>query len=268
MLNCTLACLFAALVCVACHFGESEEVPADAAPEYLGPYPTAVDPDAGAEGVFIDKVVRVTFNDHLDAHLFAQNRFSLTSGKVSKWLLTYWDPVHKQLVAWPSSNMRRSATWIFALQPGLLGLDGEMVAPGEVTRFRTGAETGDNTPFVTRSFTEEVTPIFQTRCAAACHSGAQGSIADLRLDSSAGISETAINVPADGWPDWKRIVPARPGQSYLLFKLIGDPRISGQQMPRSFDASPATPLTPPQLEIISDWIASGAPFFDPASEHE
>ena len=114
-------------------------------------------------------------------------------------------------------------------------------------------------PFTPRDYGTEVAPILEERCAS-CH-GSQG-VAGLRLDSEEGIRATALGVPATGWPGWLRVAAARPGESYLLYKIVGDPLAAGAPMPRTWDGPSAPPLAAEEQRILSDWIAGGAPFFD------
>jgi hypothetical protein len=44
-----------------------------------------------------------------------------------------------------------------------------------------------------------------------------------------------------------------PGESFLLYKLLGDGPMRGAQMPRG-----AAPLSAADLQRVSDWIADGA----------
>ena len=231
------------------------EVDPDAAPP-PGPYPVSADPVEGEAGVFIDKVLRTEFSDHIDGHGIERSVFRLGSGPVSMWVMFYYDPVRKKLVVWPSSLLRKNAVWVFELKEGLTGLEGNPVEPGIVTSFRTGAETGDDMPFPWLYYDGDVAPIFNSRCAS-CHGGAL-PMAGLSLEDVDDVRQTAVNVPADGWSGWDRIVPSRPGESYLIYKIIGDRRISGKQMPRILmDGEQAQPLSQQEMETISDWIASG-----------
>jgi mono/diheme cytochrome c family protein len=236
----------------------------DAAPD--GPWPVAVAPESGATGVPTDPVIRIRFSDHLDERTVTAGRLGLTSGTLSYWLMSYYDPIRGELVVWPSSRLRRYATWVFRIEEGLAGLDGGEVAAGEVTTFRTGGEAGDDQPFAVLDYPEHVRPIFDAACAA-CHGGPGAPIAGLALDDAGGVAETLLGAPADGWPGWKRAAPGRPGESYLLYKLIGDERIAGSRMPRSFDGDGSAPPLPLADQVmISDWLAGGASFFDPAGE--
>jgi hypothetical protein len=235
----------------------------DAAP--AGPVAMGVDPAKGEHGVPIDKVIRVRFSDHLDERTLKAGRLTLKSGTLSLWVMSYYDPVRGELVVWPSSKLRRFSTWTFRVEEGLAGLDGGAVAPGTATWFRTGDQGGDDHPFDVLTYEEHVQPIFDTACAA-CHGGPGAPVAGLALDTPESVTATLLGAPAEGWPGWKRAVAGRPGQSYLLYKLIGDARIAGSPMPRSFDGDGAAPpLSPFEQRRIADWVAGGAPFFDSAA---
>ncbi|MCP4601289.1 MAG: hypothetical protein GY847_12325 [Proteobacteria bacterium] len=238
------------------------EVAPDAGIPPGGPYPLTVDPPRGSDDVFIDKVIRITFSDHLDSRSFRQSRFNLSSGPLGLWVRFYYDPVRENLVVWPSKSMRGDVTWVLTIDEGIAGLDGKLVIPRELARFRTGKEKGDNNPYDPPSFTYKVAPIFEKHCNF-CHGGrAEESLAGLRLDSKEAIGETAIGVESQGWPGFNRVTSSSPGQSYLLFKIIGDKRISGMRMPRSKNMDQPGPLLPrSDQETLADWIASGASFF-------
>lgn len=253
--------LVAALVVLAWPSGcapPAEEDPDAAVPP--GPHPIGAEPEIGAEGVPIDKVIRIEFSDHIDGKSVTRERFKLYSGPISLWVMAFYDPVRGRLSVWPSGSMWKNATWVLELNPGLTGLDGLLVEPVVVTEFRTGEAGGDNQPFPFLNYEEHVKPIFDARCAS-CHD--DGGMAGLSLSSAESTAATALGVPSSGWPEWNRITSSRPGESYLIYKIIGDDRISGAPMPRSWDeAEPAPALTPGEQETISDWIASGAAFFD------
>ncbi|MFO8070834.1 MAG: c-type cytochrome domain-containing protein [Polyangia bacterium] len=231
----------------------------DAAPQ--GPSPTSVVPEPGSTGVPVDAVIRVKFNDHLDGRSISQARFDLHSGSVDLWVMASYDPVRGELRVWPSARMRKKALWLLELKQGLAGLDGELVPPGKVTQFETGEQATEEDPYPLRNWKTHVAPIFESRCVS-CHGGAS-PLAELRLDSREGISQTLLGAESGGWDGWRRAIPARPGQSYLLYKLIGDPRIAGEPMPRSMDREEAALLAESDRRVVSDWISSGAPFFDP-----
>ncbi|MBW2278534.1 MAG: hypothetical protein JRF63_13655 [Deltaproteobacteria bacterium] len=207
-----------------------------------------------------DKVIRVEFSDHLDGNSVKRDRFKLFSGPLNLWVMSYYDPVRGQLSVWPSASMWKNATWVLEISPGLRGLDGLPVEPVVVAEFRTGEEGGDNQPFPFLDYQQHLKPIFDGRCAS-CHN--DEGVAGISLSSAESVAATALGVPSTGWPEWNLITASRPGESYLIYKIIGDERISGQPMPRSWDGkSPALPLHIEEQEAIVDWIAGGAAFFD------
>ena len=226
-----------------------------------GPMVLETDPQQGEKDVPIDKVVRIYMSDHVDGDSVRRDAFSLKTGGLSYWLMAFYDPVRGRLTVWPSAEMRQGAQFVFSLQEGLRGLDGGPVAPGEVTAFTTGFEAGDNHPYDQLALEGALEVMFAQRCGS-CHGGDE-PIAGLDLEDIDGFLETAVDRDADGLSGWKRIVPYKPGSSYLLYKLIGDPRTKGEPMPRSFESDePARQLEREQLEAVSDWIAGGAAFFD------
>jgi mono/diheme cytochrome c family protein len=222
-----------------------------------GPTVLWVEPADGATDVAINPIVRVGVSDHLDDRTVSGGAFKLYSGPLSYWMMAYYDPVARRVVAWPSSKLRENAEWVFEAQAGIEARDGGPLAAGRLTGFRTGAATGDDQPFAAAEYLGDIAPIFGSRCAS-CHGGA-APIAGLALDTAAGVVDTALGIPSDGDAEMDRVTPARPGQSFLIYKIIDDAPVSGDRMPRSFDEdAPAAPLSPDEQQIISDWIAGGA----------
>ncbi|HEX7600830.1 MAG TPA: hypothetical protein VF316_04455 [Polyangiaceae bacterium] len=84
---------------------------------------------------------------------------------------------------------------------------------------------------------------------ALCHSGGAGNL-HLNLFGDAG---DVIGVRSFERPDLFRVAPGDPDQSYLAWKVAGDPRIDGGRMPlgATFD-----PRWPP---LVRAWIEAGAP---------
>lgn len=90
--------------------------------------------------------------------------------------------------------------------------------------------------------------IFNTSCAVSgCHLGASPPEG---LDLSAGMAEAnLIGVDSREKPEFKRVDPGNPDDSYLLMKIEGDSRIIGQRMPIGRPALPAE-----QISVIREWI--------------
>lgn len=259
----------AGLAVAGCHFGpwavpdtdvaldtESESDPVD----YHGPRLTSVWPAPGATDVPRDAVITLRFSDQLDGHSVSPAAFRLYSGPLSRWISTSFDPVRQELRLWSSPALTRKVEWVLEFREGLLGLDGELVAPGEVTRFRTNENTSNELPIAIPSYKEQVAPLLASRCAG-CHSE-DSAAADLILDSTDGLAKTAIGATATGWPLWRRVEPQRPDLSYLIFKIMGWKGVTGQRMPSTFTNEPSDALTVAEQRLISDWIAVGLPFFD------
>jgi hypothetical protein len=257
-----LAALCAAAALAGCAPPPEES---DASPGY-GPEALAVSPRNGETGVPVDPIIRVSFSDHIDERTLSQGGLSFYSGPISPWIMATYDPVRRRIVVWPKSTLRANATWVLDVVEDanvpVTGLDGLPVKPGTLTSFRTGTAAGNDAPYVARAYDEDVRPIFERHCAA-CHEGPAAGVAGLRLDTIEGVRDTAMGVLSQGWPDWPRIAPSRPGQSYLVYKLIGYEGVVGAPMPASWEPGvAASRLTRRELEAVSDWIAGGATFFD------
>ena len=114
-------------------------------------------------------------------------------------------------------------------------------APADVpTAVPTEAPTEPPTeaPAATVSFTNDVMPIIQSRCVN-CHGGQrieEGLLMRSYDDILAGSNNGPVVVPGDV-------------NKSLLVELI-----SNQKMPKR-----GPKLTPPQVQIITEWVAAGAP---------
>ena len=211
-------------------------------------------------------VMELGFDDHLDGRSVSRSRFSLTSGAINMWLMTYYEPVDGVVKVWTSGSLRRNLTYELEIKEGLLGLDGEEVAPGRAMYFTTGEALTEPEPFVRYSYSSHVEPLLDSRCAS-CHGGS-GPMAGLDLSSAEGVFSTASGVPAEGWSGWERVAPSKPGESYLMYKILGDERITGSPMPRSMDEEDPAPLDVDDQRMLSNWIAGGAALEDTAASEE
>jgi len=54
-------------------------------------------------------------------------------------------------------------------------------------------------------------------------------------------------------PNFDRVTPGNPDDSYLIMKLEGDPRITLDQMPKN-----GPPLSQAEIDVIREWIQRGA----------
>lgn len=109
---------------------------------------------------------------------------------------------------------------------------------------------GDDT---TATLSSIQSSIFTPTCAVSgCHSSGSAS-AGLVLTSGQSFSNL-VNVASTQVPSFDRVEPNNANTSYLVKKLRGDGDISGARMP-----SGQPPLSNAQLNMIIQWIESGAP---------
>lgn len=103
------------------------------------------------------------------------------------------------------------------------------------------------------SFSASVQPIFTASCTGlGCHAGVMPA---ANLDLTAGKSYSQlVNVNAAGCTGTEvRVTPSDSANSVLAHKILGVNLCSGTQMPKG-----GTPLSPTEIQIITDWIDAGA----------
>jgi hypothetical protein len=94
----------------------------------------------------------------------------------------------------------------------------------------------------TRSFAQDVVPLFNGCAGEVCHDFGGGKIA------------TQIGQPSSECCSTLEIIePNDPERSYVLRKLRGENLCSGSQMPLG-----RTPLTSDEIQTVADWICQGA----------
>jgi hypothetical protein len=102
------------------------------------------------------------------------------------------------------------------------------------------------------TFTRVQNEIFNPSCAlSGCHSA--GSAAQGLSLAEGQAFGNIVNVRSSEQGSKDRIEPGDPNNSYLYLKVIGDPSISGVQMPRF-----RTPLSQELQDLLKDWIEAGA----------
>ncbi len=141
-----------------------------------------------------------------------------------------------------------------ACSQGATQTDGGTDASAEAcTGFcNSDASTGID-PFGDASYALRTRALFSTTCAGGPESGCHFEHAEnlsLTLDPDGG---DVINVPSTEIPSVLRVVPFDAGESYVYWKVTGDPRIDGGQMPLGAQFDPRIP------ELLGSWIEAGAP---------
>lgn len=125
--------------------------------------------------------------------------------------------------------------------------DGETADKANALSVAAGDGGGDPVDFEL-----QIQPIFTNNCTdSGCH-GAAGAKAGLILDANAAFNNI-VNIPSSQQPDLLRVRPGNAADSYLARKISGDPRISGDRMPKS-----RAPLPQEQIDLIKLWITQGA----------
>ncbi len=196
--------------------------------------------------------------------------FRLTSGAVSVFVGTTYDPARRRVVLGLNpGDLRPGLEYVLTVTDPLRGWDGAALASPYVVRFRAGDRV-TVTPPAAPSL-DEVASIFARRCAdGGCHAGPAPAMG-LDLSSPLAIRRTAVGAPSvqrpgvssastdPRWASLLRVDPGvsdgvgRPGYSYLIYKLLGDGPMLGERMPRG-----APPLSDDEVALVSDWIAAGA----------
>jgi len=105
-------------------------------------------------------------------------------------------------------------------------------------------------PPVVSDFQEIQDTVFTPICTQ-CHIGA-GAPQGLRLDAANSYA-LLVNMPSGEVPSLLRVNPGNPNQSYLVQKISGTQSV-GSRMPLG-----QAPLPQDRIDLIRQWIASGAP---------
>lgn len=217
-------------------------------------------PADGAIGVTRDPLIRIEFDRPLSARALATAEIRLRSGEVGIGIEVETDPISHSLEVRVLRPLLPEVAYVLEVEMPE-DLDGNVGDAVEL-RFTT---SDDDTPVPVRTATwADVEPTF--RLCAACHDASEPPMG-MDLSTPEAIARTALGVPARqvavadgataasaGLTGMARIEPGRPDRSYLVYKVLGDPHILGERMPRSLD-----PLSPAEIEALGLWIRAGAP---------
>jgi hypothetical protein len=113
----------------------------------------------------------------------------------------------------------------------------------------TGPGPGPSAPTLLVVQSQILTP----RCAVSgCHVGASAPLG-LNLSSVADSGANLIDIASGENPALMRVLPGDSANSYLYWKITGNPGIGGEQMPLS-----GGPLSPGDIDLVASWIDGGA----------
>lgn len=196
------------------------------------------------------------------------------SGTIRHLLTVRFDPVERRIVAWPfyDTPLEPEVRYRLTIED-VRDLDGRALTHSFVARFETGSELGDPHREPEGQWAE-VAPLFRARCATAgCHAG-PAPILGMDLSSPEAVRATVIGVRSRqlpsaavdasrgglGFGGLSRVEVVGgvglPEESYLVYKILGDPHVEGDPMP---PPSAAAPLSAAEIDAIARWIRSGAP---------
>lgn len=155
----------------------------------------------------------------------------------------------------PLANQPLTASEVVAIACWIEGTDGPDGDSPHATIDYDGcqyaAEFGEPDPDSNATFSGDVLPILETRCATpGCH-GSMAPAADL--DLTAEVARDNLFRQSIQNPDVPLVTAGNPTNSYLITKLTGD-GFSGKRMPLGSD-----PLSDAEIETVRLWISYGAP---------
>lgn len=225
---------------------------------------TSVDPDArGYAEHGLRAPIWLWFDRPLWPRSVNRGTVTLQSGELSLTPRLRYDPVQRAVrVELDPADVRTDLEYLLVLRGGISSWDGATASALATMRVRFTDRPAAAQRTV--SLRRDVAPALAAACgAASCHGGAQ-PVMGLDLSSAEALLRTTVGRPSREWRAssvggefyWgglALIEPGAPGESFLVYKLIGDGPMRGARMPRG-----AAPLDPALVQQVSDWIAAGA----------
>lgn len=215
--------------------------------------------------------LRIALDRRLSPWSVDRASVSLTSGNVGEWTFPSTDPTRNELVIELARPLLPETSYVITLR-ALEALDGRVLAADRQLLVTSNDET-ELPPRPTFGEAAQVLELLRARCAGSgCHD-ATSRASGLVLDGPDGIAETAIGQPATevalnvgidarATGLWGLPIIAANGQStsvgfsYLIYKVLGDPRVLGEVMP---PPAVGAALSAEEVELLARWIRAGAP---------
>ncbi len=225
---------------------------------------TSVDPDArGYAEHPLRAPIWLWFDRPLWPRSVNRGTVTLQSGEVSLTPRLRYDPAQRAVrVELDPDDVRTDVEYLLVLRAGVSSWDGATATALATLRVRFTDRPAAAQHAV--SLRRDVAPALAAACgSASCHGGAE-PVMGLDLSSADALLRTTVGRPSREWSAssvggqfyWgglALIEPGAPGESFLVYKLIGDGPMRGARMPRG-----AAPLDPTLVQQVSDWIAAGA----------
>ncbi len=164
-------------------------------------------------------------------------------------------------------EVRPDVEYLISILPTLTSWDGFALAEARSFRVRFAEDRAPVGGGGVPDFARDVLPLLRRSCAVmGCHAS-MGPALGLDLSSVEGVARSAVGIASVEWPSvsgdidrgnvqWaglQRIAPGAPGESYLVYKLLGVGPVRGARMPRG-----AAAWSSQDVQLVSDWIAAGA----------
>lgn len=239
----------------------------------IAPPPNAVAPslttssvEPGARGYAehaVDEPIELVFDRALWPRSIHRGTVTVQSGELSLVPRLSYEPVRRAVVvSVDRASVRFDLEYVLSIRGGISSWDGA-VAQGLASRRVRFVDRVSSVPSPV-SLRTEVVPVLRAACATnGCHS-AEDRTMGLDLSSAEGILATVVSRPSREWGAsstggefyWggiNLIEPGAPGESFLVYKLLGDGPMRGARMPRGAEAIDRTAAA-----RISAWIAQGA----------
>lgn len=239
----------------------------------IAPLPGAVAPslattsiEPGARGYAehpVDEPIELVFDRPLWPRSINRGTVTVQSGEVSLVPRVNYEPTRRAVVLTVDrASVRFDLEYVLSIREGISSWDGATALGLASRRVRFVDRVSSAEPPV--SLRGEIAPALRSACATSgCHS-AQDRTMGLDLSSPEGILQTTVSRRSREWEAssagaefyWggmNLVEPGAPGESFLVYKLLGEGPMRGAQMPRG-----AAALDRSVAARISAWIAQGA----------
>jgi hypothetical protein len=209
------------------------------------------DPAPDQTGVPVDQTVDVLVSDLPDPDSVDRESYSITSGPLLFTGGYHVDLIDRRISFIPARAFPPHLGMRVHVTQKLRSLDGRTLAAPADYGFMTGESAGGAPPPVPAVTAVDLEPLFDGRCAGACHAG-PGAILGVDLGSAQAARATLVAQPSIERPAIQRVAAGDHARSYLVRKLLGASTVVGDRMP------PDAPLDAAELRRIADWIDGGA----------
>jgi len=205
----------------------------------------------GAADVPLNQPITLRFNRYLDPSSFEyHNAVVVESGGIRATGFSRYRIWDRSLTFYPTRNLLPELIYEISVNPKTVrSIEGYELTVDFSASFETAREgtVEQDRDIPIRSYATDVLPIFNAHCS--CHDGSD-ELVSLEYDQ-------LLEQPSRSIPDRLLVRPTFPEDSYLLAKLLPDytDRLWTIMPPEWAEADP---LALSQIQIVEEWIATGA----------